>query len=163
MLLSNKNSTFFYDSSWIGFPLIHEQIANSFTDDGIELAVENGIDLAAENSTVSLSNPVDKNEDVDEVIEYVDVIGKCKNDSPIDVIATSDLNTITIGINHDLSLNCDHRKCNPRFSHHVTCSNICEQEPSPALFSSINRKVNIELRLALEGLHGITSVLNRID
>jgi hypothetical protein len=162
MLLSNKNSSFFYDSSWTGFPLIHEQIANSFTDDGIELADEKGIDLAAENSTVSLSNPVDNNEDVDEVIEYVDVIGNCKNDSPIDVIATSDLNTITIGINDDLGVNFDHRSVNHHFSHDVKCKDVCERQTSSAILSSVNRKGNIELRLALEGLHGFTSVLHRL-
>jgi len=137
-------------SSSTGFSLTPEQIDNSFTD------------FAIEKEVATLPTSVDKNDDFNEVIEFVDVNGKCKNDSPINLIAMSDLNTTTIGMNNDLSLNCDNRKCNPHFSH-VTCSNICEQEPSSALFSSINRKVNIELRLALEGLHGIASVLNRLD
>ena len=132
-------------SSLTGFAVIAEQIDTSFE----ELAIEKAI--------VKLPSSGDKNEDFNVVTEYVDVIGNCKNDLPINVIATSDLNTITIGINDDLSVICDQRSVNPNFSHHVTCSNICEQQPSSDMVPSIYHEGEIELDLALEGLRGIST------
>jgi len=133
------------------FALTSEQIDNSFAD------------LATEKVVVTMPTSVDKKEDINEVIEYVDVIDKCKNDAPINVIATSDLNIITIGIHDDFSVNIDRRSVNHHFSHDVKCNDICERQTSSAFLSSVNRKGNIELRLALEGLQGITSVLHRLD
>jgi hypothetical protein len=130
-----------------GFALTPEQIDNSF------------VDFAIEKLVVTLPTSVDKNEDFNEVIEYIDVIQKCKNDLSINVIAMSDLNTSTIGRNDDLSLNFNHRSANPHFSHHVTYNDVCEQQPSSAFSSSINDKGKIELSLAQEGLHGITTAL----
>lgn len=127
-------------SSWTNISLTPEQIDTSFAD------------LATEKAIVTLPTSGVKNEDVDEVIEYIDVISKCKNDSPITVIASSDLNIITIRINDDFSINIDHRSVNPHFSHDVKCIDICEKQPSSSFSSSINDKGTIELGLALEGL-----------
>jgi len=132
-------------SSWTSFPLTPEQIHNSFA-----------IDESKEKVDVTLYISGDKNEDVDEEIENIDVINACKYGLPVNEIDTSDEITSTIGKN-------DHRDIIPHFSHHVTSNDICEQKSSTDMLSSSNYEGIIELDLALEGLKGITTALDRVS
>lgn len=136
-------------SSWTSFPLTPEQIHNSFAKDKINLAIEK--------VEVSLSNTSgEKNENVEEVIENIDVINECRFCLPINKIDSSDEIISTTGKNDD------HSDIIPHFSHHDTSYDIYEQQSSSDMVSSINHKGEIELGLALEGLRGITTALDRL-
>jgi len=134
-------------SSWTGFPLTPEQIHNSFANDEI-------INLSSEKVEVDTFG--DKNEDVDEELENIYIINARKYGLPIKKIDTSDEISSTIGKEHDCRL------IIPRFLHHVTPNEICEQQSSSDVVSSMNHKGEIELDLALEGLRGITTALDRL-
>jgi hypothetical protein len=130
-------------SSWTNISLTLEQIDNSFAESATEKAID------------TWPTSGDNNEDVDEVIEYIDVIGKCKKGPSIYLIDSTELISSVIGIMDD------RRDPTLYFSHNVTCNDHKEYQPSSDMFSSINQIGKLEVGLALEGLQEI-SALDRL-
>lgn len=96
----------------------------------------------------------DKDEDFLEDCGFIDLVGTYKNGSLFDKIATNDTSE-TIGNNDD-------KKESPPFSHNVTIDTTHEhQSTSSSAITAFTQERGIELSLALEGLSGITTVLEQ--
>jgi len=137
-------------SSWTGFPLASEQIDNVvFADERITGMVDSKIVSLPCNSGVA-----DEDEDILKQCGCIDLIGTSKNTSLIDLIETNN-ETAKIGFNDD-------KEETPPFSHNVTVDATNEHQPSSSsAISLFSQERGIELSLALEGLRGITTVLEQ--
>ncbi len=136
--------------SWTGFPLASEQIDNViFADDGITGMVDSKI------VSLPFISGVADEDDFLEQCGFIDLIDTSKNTSLINSIETNNV-TAKIGFNDNK------KEKNPPFSHNVTVDTTYENQPATSsAISLFTQERGIELSLALEGLRGITTVLEQ--
>ena len=137
-------------SSWTGFPLAYEQIDNVFfADDGSTGMVDSKIV-----SLPCISGVADEDEHFLEDCGFIDLIGTSENSSLINLIG--DNVTAKIGF-YD-----EKKDMNAPFSHNVTVDTTYKhQSTSSSAITTFTQERGIELSLSLEGLRGITTVLEQ--